>query len=110
MKGLPRSDPERQTGVDPLRNGVFAGKVLSNISGLRSSPKVTFFFFALLELYCSVFSTAIKYDDCLADLKQSFHRAEMFQGLFTDLNIPLNNHPLTKQQNIALRHQFYKNF
>lgn len=34
-----------RTGVPPFRNGVFAGKVSSNTSGLRSSPKVTLFLF-----------------------------------------------------------------
>lgn len=87
VKGLLLCDPGWRPGVAPLRKGVFAGKVLSNISGLRSSPKVTFFFFGLSELYCSVFSTVAKDTNCLVNSKQSIQRAETLQGLFTGLNI-----------------------
>lgn len=58
-------------GVAPLHNGVFAGKVSSNISGLRASPKVTLLFFGFSELCLSVSSVVIKYTDCLVNLKHS---------------------------------------
>lgn len=42
--------PWGHPGEAPLRKGVLAGRLWSKISGLRTSPKVTFFFFGVLEL------------------------------------------------------------
>lgn len=72
LGGLLLCDPNWLAGIAPLRNGVFAGKVSSNISGLKSLPKVTFFLFAgFSELSSSVWSMITNNINYIANPKRS---------------------------------------
>lgn len=84
-------------GEAPRRKGVLAGRFWSKISGLRTSPKVTFFFLGVLEIWLSVVSVGMELNKELSE-----GEGEKSRGFVRDLNVFLKNQHQNNQQNATL--------